>query len=135
MSHALWKSSPAICTNGSLQMFFQEVISPGGNKGTTILRNRKYLKTLGHLSMKTCGAEPLSSDAGTVPGTVDDSTLKQIRLPMLKTGFHQKGWVPSPLWSTNSIPQCEASAWPCSHAPRWWSKLITLVPLLNPASV
>lgn len=74
MSHALWKSSPAICTNGSLQMFFQEVISPGGNKGTTFLRNRKYLKTLGHLSMKTWEAELLSSDAGTVPGTKASQT-------------------------------------------------------------
>lgn len=81
------------------------------------------------------GSRASTSDVGTVPGTVDDRALKQIRLPMLKMGFHQKSWAPSTLLSTNSIPQCEVSTWPCSHAPRWRSKLITVVPLLNPAFV
>ena len=92
---------------GASRCFFQEVMSPGEDQGTTFLWNRNYLKTLGHLSMKTRGVEPLSSDVGTVPGTVDDRALKQIRLPMLKMGFHQKSWAPSTLLSTNSIPQCE----------------------------
>ena len=34
------------------------------------------------------GSRASTSDVGTVPGTVDDRALKQIRLPMLKMGFH-----------------------------------------------
>lgn len=62
-------------------------------------------------------------------------TLKQIGLPVLKMGSHQKSQMPSTLLSTNSALQCETPTWPCSHALQWWSKVITLVPLLSPASV
>ena len=36
------------------------------------------------------GSRASTSDVGTVPGTVDDRALKQIRLPTLKMGFHQR---------------------------------------------
>lgn len=61
--------------------------------------------------------------------------LKQIRLPVLKMGSHQKSLMPSTFLSTNSALQCETPTWPCSQALQWWSKLITLVPLLSPASM
>lgn len=74
------------------------------------------------------------SDAGTALGTVDDRALEPIRLPVLKMGSLQKSQMPCTLPSTNSAPQWGTSAWPCSQALEQWSKLVTLVPLLNPAS-
>lgn len=79
--------------------------------------------------------ESLSSDADTVLDTVDDKALKPIRLPGLKMGFHQKSQMPSTLLSTNSVSDYEISTWLCSHALEQWSKLITLGPLVNPASM
>lgn len=79
--------------------------------------------------------EPLPSEVDTVLATVDDRALSQIRLPMLKMSSHRKSQMLSTLLSINSTSQCGTSTWPCSHALEWQSKLVTLVPLFNPASM
>lgn len=75
--------------------------------------------------------EPLSSEVGTVLGTVDDRALNQIRLPMLKMSSHQKSQMHSILLSSNSTSSVEHQSGPANRV----AKLITLVPPFNPASM
>ena len=88
MSHALWKSSPAICTSGSLQMFFSRgYLSWRGQRHHIPVKQEISQNSWAPVN-ENMGSRASTSDVGTVPGTVDDRALKQIRLPMLKMGFH-----------------------------------------------
>lgn len=118
-SHACWKSSPAICTNGEPQMFFKKLSCQEVTKASHPYEKGSVSKLLSICKWKHRKYR----------------TLKQIGLPVLEMGSHQKSQMPSILLSTNSALQCETPTWPCSHALQWWSKVITLVPLFSPVSV